>query len=129
MTFGMFVALAIGVSWLSLIRKNLLLSLGASIMWLSLMAYNLNFPLTNVTQGDTIHEFMTLGFITMALAVLLAWYRNRGRTESQSRVSMGDGEVLSRRSTQKGVTDTSLMNKSPEEYRAYLRTRMGRRRR
>ena len=130
MTFAIIAGLAVGVSWLSLKRKNLLLSLGASIMWLSIMAYNLKFPLTNVVQGDTIHEFMTLGFIALTLAVLLGWYYNRGKTESQTRVSMGDGEILARGSTQTGVTpNQSLMRMSPDEYRTHIRTRMGKNRR
>ncbi len=128
MTYWVLVALAVGVSFLSLFRVNLLLSLGGFAMWMILMAYNLAFPLTNVTQGDTIHEMMTLGFIALALATLLAWYKNRGRTESSSRISMGDGEILARGSTQTGVTpNQSLMRMSPEEYKAYLRTRMRRR--
>ena len=129
MTFWILLALAGWVSFLSLRSKNMLLSLGASIMWLALMAYNLKFPPTNITQGDTIHEWLTMGFIVLAIAVLLAWFRNRGRTESQIRVSAGDGEILARRSTQLGVTNKSLMEMSPEEYKGFIRTRVRRRRR
>lgn len=130
MTFWILLVLAGWVSFLSLRSQNILLALGASIMWLALMAYNLNFPPTNITRGDTIHEFLTLGFIGIAIAVLLAWFRTRGKIESVARISMGDGEVLSRRETRTGVTlNQSLMNMSPEEYRTHIRTRMRRRRR
>ncbi len=130
MTFWILLVLAGWVSYLSLRSKNMLLALGASIMWLALMAYNLNFPPTNITQGDTIHEWLTMGFVVLAIAVLMAWFKNRGRTESQARISMGDGEILARGSTQMGVTpNQSLMKMSPEEYRTHIRTRTRRRRR
>ncbi len=130
MTFWIILVLAGWVSYLSLRSKNMLLALGASIMWLALLAYNLNFPPTNIVQGDTIHEFLTLGFIAIAIAVLLAWFRNRGTTVSQGRISEGDGEILTRSSTQTGVTpNQSLMSMSPEEYRRHIRSGMGKRRR
>ena len=129
MTFWIILALAGLVSYLSLRNRNLLLSLASSIMWLALMAYNLSYPPTNITQGDTIHEWMTMGFIITAIAMLVMWFRNRGKTESQTRISEGDGEILARGSTRTGVTpNQSLMKMSAEEYRAYVRTRMRRRR-
>lgn len=130
MTFWILLALAGLVSYFSLRHRNLLLSLGASIMWLSLMAYNLTYPPTNITAGDTIHEWMTMGFVIIAIAVMYMWFRNRGRTESMTRVSAGEGEILARSATQEGVTPTrSVMALSPEEYKAHLRSRMRRRRR
>lgn len=129
MTYWILLALAGWVSFLSLRSRNMLLALGASIMWISLMAYNLNYPPTNITKGDTIHEFLTFGFLALAIATLVAWVRTRGRTESQTRISGGDDEVLSRSSTETGVTNKSLMNMSPEEYRIHVRNRMGKRRR
>jgi len=129
MTFWIILTLALGVSFLSLRSKNMLLALGASIMWLALMAYNLSFPPTNITQGDTIHEWLTMGYFVLAVAVLTVWFRNRGKTESQTRVSMGDGEILARGSKQTGVTpNQSLMNMSAEEYRTFIRARTRRRR-
>ena len=129
MTYWILMALAGWVSFLSLRSRNLLLALGASIMWLALMAYNLNFPPTNITQGDTIHEWLTLGFIALAIGVLFAWFRNKGKTVSEGRTSLGEGEILTRSSTKIGVTNKSLMKMSPEEYKVFIRTRVRRRRR
>lgn len=130
MTFWILLVLAGWVSFLSLRHRNLLLSLGAAIMWLALMAYNLTNPPTNITQGSTIHEWMTMAFIIVAIAVVYMFFYTRGRTESTTRISAGEGEVLARSSKQEGVTATkSLMDMSPDEYKAYIRTRVRRRRR
>ena len=131
MTFWILLVLAGWLSYLSFRNKNMLLALGASIMWLCLMAYNLSYPPTNITQGDTIHEWMTMGFVVLAIAVLYTWFRNRGKTESQTKISVGDNELLLRSAKSEGVTkEKSLMDKSPEEYRAYVRRaiRRGKRR-
>ena len=99
----------------------MLLSLGASIMWLALMAYNLNYPPTNIVQGDTIHEWMTMGFVIIAMAMMFMWFRERGRSVSQTRVTANEDGINISSEKQEGLPRTSLMDAGNEEYRARVR--------
>ena len=121
MTFWIILALAGWVSFLSLRHHNMLLSLGASIMWLALMAYNLNYPPTNIVQGDTIHEWMTMGFVIIAMAMMFMWFRERGRSVSQTRVTANEDGINISSEKQEGLPRTSLMDAGNEEYRARVR--------
>lgn len=111
MTFWLLLAIAIFLSYLSLRFYNLLLSVGGSIAWLSLLVYNLSYPPTNITQGDTIHTWLTYGFGVMAIAVIFFWVRNRnrdiGKTNNKNNKTEED-EVFSR---------YTLMNETPDDYR------------
>ena len=79
MTFWILLVIALTLSLLSLRWRNILFSLGAAIGWLVLWRYNLNYPPTNITQGDITHDWMNYVFIIMAIAVMLIWFRNRNR--------------------------------------------------
>ena len=120
---------------ISLRNINILLSLGAMIGWLSLMAYNLENPLVGVAQGSVIHQWLTLGFIAIGIAVMLMFFRNRGKM-----VSISDGRNIgSGRASGGGEVEVSapspsyghrgLMEMSPTEYRATIRRAVRRRRR
>lgn len=99
--------------------------------WLSLMAYNLTTPPAGIAVGSAVHEWLTLVFIIIAIAVMYMWFRQRGRTESVTRVGMGEGEIVAHTTKREGVSGRSLMGMSEDEYRddvrRALRTR-GRRR-
>ncbi|KKN79347.1 hypothetical protein LCGC14_0341290 [marine sediment metagenome] len=131
MTFWILLVLAGWMSYLSLRHTHVLLSLGASIFWLTLMGYNLTFPPTNIVIGSTLHGWMTMGFAVVAIAVMFIWFRNKGRTETTTRVGLDDKGVIATTSTRVGVTGKSLLEQSPEEYRDAIRKslRTGRRKR
>ena len=82
MTWLALLSLAILLSFMSLRYINILLSLAASISWLALMAYNLDNPLSGITQGSTIHEWTIYIFIALAIAVMYMWFRNRNGAPS-----------------------------------------------
>ncbi len=129
MTYWVLLVIAGLLSFLSLRHKHLLLALGASISWLTLMSYNLTNPPTNITIGSTLHEWMTYVFVAVAIAMVFIWFRSRGRTESTTRVALGDGEVIAQTTKREGVTGKNLMEQSPEEYRATVRRSLRKRRR
>jgi len=105
---------------------NILLSLGATIGWFSLMAYNLDNPLVGVAQGSVIHQWLTMGFIAIGLAVMLMFFKNRGKmvSISGSRGEGGGGEEGVPMLERKG-----LMDMNTGEYRATVRRAVKRRRR
>ena len=114
---------------------NILLSLGAMIGWLSLMAFNLENPLVGVIQGSVIHQWLTLGFIAIGIAVMLIFFKNRGRmvgisdgrTIGGGRASGGgEGEVSAPSPSYEHI---GLMEMSPTQYRAIARRAVRRRRR
>ena len=112
MTFWILMTLAGWLTFLCLRNSNLLLSLGAGIAWFSLMAYNLTNPPTNITAGSIVHEWLTMGFFILGIAVILMWFRTRGRTESVTRVGVeksetGGSEVVAKTMKVEEVRDDS----------------------
>lgn len=109
---------------------NILLSLGATIGWFSLMAYNLDNPLVGITQGSVIHQWLTMGFIAIGLAVMLMFFKIRGRMVDRSE---SWGEVRSRREGGGEEVPTperrGLMDMNSGEYRATVRRAVRRRKR
>lgn len=79
MTFWILLVIAVVLSYISLKWQNILFSLGAAIGWFALWRYNLDHPPTNIVAGDITHEWLTYLFLIMAIAVMLMWFRNRGR--------------------------------------------------
>lgn len=104
MTFWIILSLASILSYFSFRHINILLSLAASTSWLTLMAYNTTNPPTNIAVGSTVHEWLTFVFIMVAIATMYMWFRNRGRTESVTRVGLGDGEIVAHTTKREGVT-------------------------
>ena len=121
MTFWILLVIAGWLSFLSLRHIHILLSLGASMAWLTLMAYNTTYPPTNVVVGSTVHEWMTYVFVIVAIAVMFIWFRQRGRTESTTRVGVGEGELIAQTTKREGVTGRNMMEQTPDEYRASIR--------
>ncbi len=111
MTFWILLVLAGWMTFISLRHSNLLLSLGAGIFWFSLMAYNLNYPPTNITQGSIVHEWLTMGFVIIGIAVIFMWFRTRGsRTESitnirAGRTEEGGDQIIAHTTKVEGVVD------------------------
>ena len=114
---------------ISLRNINILLSLGATIGWFSLMAYNLDNPLVGVVQGSIIHQWLTMGFIAIGLAVMLVFFKNRGKIVNRSE---SWGETRSKGGGEEGGVVTperrGLMEMSPTEYRAIARRAVKRKR-
>lgn len=106
---------------------NILLSLGATIGWFSLMAFNLENPLVGVAQGSVIHQWLTMGFIAIGIAVMLMYFRNRGRTAGVYR-SIGGGEGLAG-TNPPSYEPKGLMEMTPDEYKAKTRKALHPRRR
>ena len=104
-TFWILLALAGLLSWFSLRHINVLLALSSSMAWLTLMGYNLNYPPTNITQGSTLHEWLTLVFVVLAITMIFWWFRTRGRTETVTRAKIEDGEVVAHSTKVDGITE------------------------
>ena len=130
MTWWILLAIAGFLTWLSSRNASLGYAVSAFFLWFAVWGYHLNNPPANVVIGTLVYDLLYYTFLIMAFATLLWYWRNRGRTESQTRISEGDGEILTRNETRTGVTpNQSLMSMSPEEYRNHVRNRTRRRRR
>jgi len=92
-TWGQLLTLAAILTVVSFRWRNVLLSLGASIGWLSLMAYNLDNPPAGITQGSTIHGWLTMGLFGVAMAVIYMWFGTRTRPERTASVKGGRDEI------------------------------------
>lgn len=123
MTFWILLATAGFLTVMSLRHYYLMLSFSAALGWIALWMYNLNYPPTNITIGSTLHEVLVYTFIMMAIATMYMYFRNRGRTSAGTSGS-GGGE-----SGASPPSAPSLMDMSPEQYKAYIRSRVRRQRR
>lgn len=123
MTYWILLAIAVVLSFMSIAIRhiNILVAFGASMAWLTLMAYNLTTPPAGITVGSTVHQWLTLVFLIVAIAVFMMWVRNRGRTESVTRVGLGKGEVVAGTAKKEGVSGRGLLGMNDDEYRTYIR--------
>lgn len=129
MTFWILLSTAGFLTIMSLRYYNLILSFAASLGWIALWMYNLNYPPANIAVGTTLHEVLVYTFIIMAIATIYMYFRNRGRAS----IGAGGGNESGNRAELSGrairYSPPSLMEMSPEEYKAYIRSRVRRRRR
>jgi len=117
MTWITLLAFATILSIMSLRHINILLSLGAMIGWLSLMAFNVENPLVGIAQGSAIHQWLTMGFIAIGIAIMLMFFRNRGKIASViGGVSGGSSDSTPPSNERKG-----LMEMSEGEYKVVVR--------
>ncbi len=125
MTWFEIVAVAALLTILALRYTNLLFSLGAAIFWLVLWGYNLDHPPGGIAQGSALHEWMTFGFVIMAMAVMFMWVRNRGKpvTSVTGRISKNgeEGDIE--------IEHKGLMDLNEDEYRTRVRRALRSRRR
>jgi hypothetical protein len=128
MTFWILLALATVLSFMCLHYINILLSLGASIGWISLMAYNLAHPPANITQGSAIHQWMTMGFMAIALAMMLMWVGNRRRGYTGYPITKREQVDLESR-YERSQPQKGRMEMSEAEYRADVHKRLHQHRR
>jgi len=117
MTWITLLAFATILSVMSLRHINILLSLGAMIGWFSLMAFNLANPLVGIVQGSAIHQWLTMGFIAIGIAIMLMYFRNRGKIASV----IGGVAGGSSDSTPPAYERKGLMEMSEGEYKAIAR--------
>lgn len=126
MTFWILLAIAAVLSYMCLRYTSLLLSLGAAMAWLTLMAYNLNHPPANITQGETIHQWMTLVFTAIAIALMFMWVGNRSRGYTGYPITKREqGELESRQKP----PEKGRMEWSEDAYRTDVRRRLHQHRR
>ena len=120
MTWFEIVAVAALLTILSLRYSNLLMSLGAAMFWLVLWGYNLEHPPAGITQGSALHEWMTMGFVMMAMAIMFMWVRNRGKSTSIS------GSITRSKNGEEAEVDMriqshNLMELTEDEYKERVR--------
>jgi hypothetical protein len=117
---------ALAATVISLRYYNLLLSMVGMLAWLILWGYNLNNPLSGIVQGSFVHELMTYAFMIMAIVTMLVFFRTRGKNATTS--SNGIDAVYQDNSRPVPLSK-GMMDKSLDEYRQYIRTRSGNKRR
>jgi hypothetical protein len=125
-TFSILGIAAVVFTVISLRYYNLLFSFVAMISWVGLWAYNLNYPLTNITQGSFVHEVMTYSFIIMAVVVMLLYFRNRGQAQGMFNANT---EKEGAKNTNNSTPSRGLMELDTNEYRKLMRERIRNRRR
>ena len=92
---------------------NYILTAITAAAWLALMAYHLDNPPVLITQGSTIHEWMILIYVGMALFTLI--------------IGMYHGKAINEE-LNKGAKVTPLMELSEDGYRDRSRARVTERR-
>ena len=128
MTFWILLVIAGGLTYISMRWRNLFYTLGAVLGWLSLWVYNQNYPPTNIVVGSFIHEVMYYAFIVMAIGVFLVYLGNRRRGYTGFPMTKHEESEIEERSTRNRPT-RGLMDLPPDQYKAYIRSRIRRRRR
>lgn len=122
MTWFAILLLAIGFTVFALWRFNLLLSIVASAGWFAFLAYHVAYQPTNIIAGDTVDTFIIWAVCIIAIAIpLITIIRMRGRTER----GIGGVEGDEKRTLSSNSTVSSM---NTDEYRAYIRRRIRRRR-
>lgn len=123
MTWIILMVFALCLSVIALRWMNILLAIVSSAAWFSLLAYNVNYPPANITQGSNIDTFIIWAIAIVAVTIpIITISRMRGRATAN--ISSVDGDELK----QKIETIPSLSSMTTEEYRAYVRRRIRRRR-
>jgi uncharacterized membrane protein len=104
---------------------NLLLSFVGMIVWLALWTFNLDNHPTAIVDGTFTYEALYYVFIIMAIVTMLLYFRSRSK-----RTNMPNGIDAEYQDTSKPTIQSArLMDKSLDEYRQYIRTRSGNKRR
>ncbi len=123
MTYWIILVMALALSLISLRYRNILFALGGTLGWIALWAYHQSNPPAGVSVGSFVHEVMYYAFIVMAIAVMFVYFKNRDRgytgypTTKSEEVEL-DQRRISRRPAR------GLMDLSPTEYRAVIRSKM-----
>ena len=117
--------LVIGVSFIAVKYRNMLLTLGAATLWATLLA----FILANTVAGTNWQQMLILGIVTFMLAFALISFL--GRSRGNQGFIQNIGNLSSREEKETPPTRArGLMELDNTEYRALIRARMrGRRRR
>lgn len=117
--------LTIGMSFVAVRYKNMLLTLGAAILWATLLA----FILANTVAGTNWQTMFILAVVAFLCAFALISFFGRSRGEGSFTDNIGGLEGRQEKKPAPPRRDTGLMGMSPEEYKTYVRTRVRRRRR
>lgn len=117
--------LTIGMSMVAVRYRNMLLTLGAAVFWAVLLA----FILANTTAGTNWQVLFIGGATAFFSAFALISFFSRSRSESSFTENIGG--LMSREKEERPPTTVrrGIMDMDYNEYRAYLRTRLRRRRR
>lgn len=128
MTFWILLAIAGGLSLISLRYRNMLFTLGATLGWFALLAHHLNTPPFGVTQGSFVHEALLCVFAIMGIAVMMMWARNRERGYTGYNMTKREEAEQEARYASK-LPARGMMDLSTTEYRQLIHARMRQRRR
>ena len=139
-TYGFILALSIFATAFTLWKANLLIAICTSAAWWAMLAFHLANTPTNITKGSPADVMIVLAFIGFALVV--PYYalqqgkyskesggRSRAGGNDRNNHENGHAESSGRISYSSSEKPRGLMDLTPEEYKAYLHSKMNRRRR
>ncbi|KKM81768.1 hypothetical protein LCGC14_1326430 [marine sediment metagenome] len=140
MAYFQIMALAVFMTAFFLWKMNVLLAMVSSAMWFAMLAYHLANRPSNVAQGSPADTFIILALIGAALVMPIialmyakyskekggkSWFAGTDRNNHEN----GHAESSGRTSYSSTEKPRGLMDLSPDEYKAYLRSRVRNRRR
>ena len=116
--------LTIGMSFVAVRYRNMLLTLGAAALWATLLA----FVLANTTAGTNWQTMFILGSAAFLCAFALISFF--GRDKGNQSFSQNIGNLMSREKDEKppATPRRGLMDLDADEYRRVVRARLRRRR-
>lgn len=115
--------LTLGMSFVAVRYRNMLLTLGAATLWATLLA----FILANTTAGTNWQSMFILAVVAFLCAFALISFFTRSRGDGSISENLGK---LRGRDESEGKTSQSprgIMDLDNTEYRQYLRSRMRKR--
>ena len=125
MTWWILLAMAGFLTWLSFRQYNLLFSFCASLLWFAVWGNHLNNPPAGVAVGSFVFNLLFYTFLLMANAVMLLYFRNRGRMSSgQTRTAVEQANYEKEYNEAKNAPSDDT-----EEYRQRVRKALRPRRR
>lgn len=126
MTYWILLVAAIALSIISLRWRNILFSLGGTLGWLALWAYHQTNPPAGIAVGSFVHEILYYTYIIFAVAVMLVWIGNMRRGYTGYPITKSEELKMEERNRRPA---RGLMDLDNNEYRAFIRARMRKRRR
>lgn len=117
--------LTIGMSFVAVKYRNMLLTLGSAALWATLLAY----ILANTTAGTNWQSMFILSVAAFLCAFALISFFTRNKGEGSFINNIGKLRNTDNESEKLTNPKRGLMGLSTEEYRAYVRSKMNRRRR
>ncbi len=123
MAYFQILTIVIAVTFFALWRMNILLSIGSSFSWFGLLAYHLNDRPGDIAAGSSGDTIIIGVIVALALAIPLITLSRMGNRSTKWIGSVEGDDIKVR-----GEASISLGNMSTDQYKAYLRNRLRRKR-